>query len=128
MEPADLQAVLTGNQPQPTILYVGFPNLYRGAHIRGAILDGPASKPSGIEELRKVTANIPRDHAIVIYCGCCPFEKCPNVRPAYRFLKKKGFKNVRVVKMPENMHTDWVAKGYPISRGPFPVAAADAPK
>jgi 3-mercaptopyruvate sulfurtransferase SseA len=39
--------------------------------------------------------------------------KCPNVRPAYSALKAAGFKNVRVLDIPENFHADWVAKGYP---------------
>lgn len=129
MEPADLAALIEAhNKPLPSILYVGFPNLYRGAHIRGAVLDGPASKPEGLDELRQVTKNMPSDHAIVIYCGCCPFDKCPNIRPAYQYLKDKKFTNVRVLNIPTNLHTDWVSKGYLISRGPFPVAAADAPK
>ena len=128
MQPAELAAIIDAHKVQPSILYVGFPNLYKGAHIRGAVLDGPASKASGLEQLRQVTDKMPRDHAIVIYCGCCPFDVCPNVRPAYRFLKDQGFTNVRVVKMPTNMHTDWVEKGYPISKGPYPVAAPYTPK
>ena len=113
------------DKPQPTIIYVGFPSLYGGAHIPGAILAGPTSKPSGIDQLRQVVKDMPRRHSIVIYCGCCPFDKCPNIHPAYSTLQGLGFTNIKVVVIPTNLHTDWVSKGYPTARGPMPVAAAD---
>jgi thiosulfate/3-mercaptopyruvate sulfurtransferase len=113
------------NQPQPSVIYVGFPSLYTGAHVTGAILAGPASKPGGMDQLRQVVKDMPRNHPIVIYCGCCPFDKCPNIRPAYTTLQEMGFTNVKVVVIPTNLHTDWVSKGYPTTKGPMPVAAAD---
>jgi hypothetical protein len=64
-----------------------------------------------------VVRNIPRQHAVVVYCGCCPFDRCPNVRPAFRTLKELGFEHVSVVHLPTNLHTDWVEKGYPTTRG-----------
>ncbi|MFL6463384.1 MAG: hypothetical protein ACJ73N_03115, partial [Bryobacteraceae bacterium] len=64
-------------------------------------------------------------HPIVIYCGCCPFDKCPNIHPAYNTLKDLGFTDVKVVVNKTNLHTDWVSKGYPTTKGPMPVAAAD---
>jgi hypothetical protein len=117
--------VSASNQPRPSVIYVGFPSLYNGAHITGAVLAGPASKPDGMEQLKQVVRNMPRNHAIVIYCGCCPFDKCPNIRPAYDALHDLGFTNVKVVMIPTNLHTDWVTKGYPTTKGPMPVAASD---
>ena len=125
-EPEQIARLLSSaNRPQPSIIYVGFPALYNGAHITGAILAGPASKPSGIDQLRQVVKDMPRNHPIVIYCGCCPFDKCPNIRPAYSALQDLGFSNIKVVVIPTNLHTDWVSKGYPTTKGPMPVAAAD---
>jgi hypothetical protein len=49
----------------------------------------------------------------VIYCGCCPMLKCPNIRPAYSTLKELGFTHIRVLSLPTNLHTDWVSKDYP---------------
>jgi hypothetical protein len=34
---------------------------------------------------------------VVIYCGCCPLDKCPNVRPAFTLLKTMGFTNLHVL-------------------------------
>ena len=49
--------ISAANQPRPNIIYVGFPSLYNGAHITGAISAGPASKPEGIEQLKQVVEN-----------------------------------------------------------------------
>lgn len=102
--------------PAPVILFVGFPVLYRGAHVPGALLAGPDSKPEGMEALRKAVQKLPSSAEIVIYCGCCPFVKCPNVRPAYDALRAMGFKHVKVMELDTNFHSDWVAKGYPVER------------
>jgi thiosulfate/3-mercaptopyruvate sulfurtransferase len=101
----------------PIILSAAFPVLYRGRHILHAINAGPTSKPEGIEALKKAVANLPKDADIVIYCGCCPMVKCPNIRPAYRTLKELGFTRVRVLSLATNLHEDWVSKNYP-SEGP----------
>jgi thiosulfate/3-mercaptopyruvate sulfurtransferase len=99
---------------QPPIYYVGFPTLYRnGAHILGASLAGPCSKVEGVDALRKAVADLPRDKELFIYCGCCPFVKCPNIRPAYSALHDMGFSNVKVVMIESNLHSDWIEKGYP---------------
>jgi thiosulfate/3-mercaptopyruvate sulfurtransferase len=117
-QPQELADLLThSNRPRPTLIYAGFHPLFIGAHIKGAIFAGPDSKPEGLEQLRSVVRNIPHGHPIVIYCGCCPFEKCPNVRPAYTVLREAGFQNVKVVHIPTNLHTDWVEKGYPTTKG-----------
>lgn len=113
MEPRDLSAMLNSTQPRPQIICVAFPVLYRQRHIIHAEFAGPGSKPEGISALKTAAASTPKDKPIVIYCGCCPMVKCPNVRPAYTALKAAGFKNVRVLNIPENFHADWVAKGYP---------------
>ena len=118
MPPEQLAALLAkSNRPRPTLIYVGFHSLFVGGHIQGAIFAGPDSKPEGIEQLKAVVRNIPRKHAIVVYCGCCPFDRCPNVRPAYRALRDLGFDHVSVVNLPTNLHTDWVEKGYPTTKG-----------
>jgi predicted GH43/DUF377 family glycosyl hydrolase len=118
LAPAELAHVLEAKDAaQPRIIYVGFPNLYAGAHIRGAVLAGPASRAPGLDALKRAASDLPRSQALVIYCGCCPFDKCPNVRPAYRALKDLGFQQVRVLRINTNLHTDWVVPGYPTDRG-----------
>jgi thiosulfate/3-mercaptopyruvate sulfurtransferase len=116
LQPAELaQAIQSGKAP--ILLSVAFPVLYRGKHIVHAINAGPTSKPEGIEALKTAVAELPKDADLVIYCGCCPMVKCPNIRPAYRTLKEMGFEHVRVLNIPTNMHEDWFGKGYPSETG-----------
>ena len=116
LQPSALAQAL-GAGKSPVILSIGFPVLYRSRHILHAIDAGPASSPAGLEALKKSTAALPKNTDIVIYCGCCPMNKCPNIRPAYQALKALGFTNVRVLSLPASMHADWYAKGYPAEAG-----------
>ncbi|HEX4751004.1 MAG TPA: rhodanese-like domain-containing protein [Bryobacteraceae bacterium] len=113
IQPADL-AQRMKNGEALHIICVVFPVLYRQRHITGALLAGPGSKPEGIAALDSALKDIPRGRYIVLYCGCCPMQRCPNIRPAYAEAKKLGFRNVLVLDLPQNFHTDWVAKGYPV--------------
>lgn len=101
----------------PTIVYVGFRTLFEGGHIPGASFHGTASKEDGLAELKKWAGSVPHDANLVIYCGCCSFEHCPNIRPAYTALQEMGFTHVRVLVLPTNFAADWVEKGYPIQKG-----------
>jgi hypothetical protein len=49
-----------------------------------------------------------------VYCGCCPFEKCPNIRPAFNLMKAMGFSNGKLLNLPTNLKQNWIAKGYPV--------------
>ncbi len=100
----------------PAVLYVGFPVLYRAAHIQGAVLAGPATKPEGIEALKQAAAKISKDANIVLYCGCCPFTKCPNVRPAFQMLHELGYAKVKLVVIPTSLTADWIDKGFPVEK------------
>src|SRR5689334_17821618 len=104
LQPAELAADLK----TPMVIHVGFPVLYRGAHITGSAYAGPGSKPEGIELLKKAVADQPHSREIVLYCGCCPWEKCPNIRPAFAALHDMGFTHVKVMRVPENLKTDWI--------------------
>lgn len=109
-------AALAKNLNGPLVIHVGFDVLYRAAHIAGSPYAGPASKPEGLAELKKAVAGQPHDRDIVIYCGCCPMEKCPNIRPAFAALRQMGFTHVRVLSLPANLKTDWTDQGYPVDR------------
>lgn len=115
MEPEELAHILKNDGPKPAIFSVVFPVMYRQRHIAGAIPAGPTSKPDGIAALQKAVAGRPKGEFIVIYCGCCPMEHCPNIRPAYVTLRDAGFHNVHVLHLATNLHTDWVSKGYPVA-------------
>jgi thiosulfate/3-mercaptopyruvate sulfurtransferase len=99
------------------ILNVGPRVLYAQAHIDGAEFIGPTSDPRGIERLRERVKSVPKTKQIILYCGCCPWDRCPNVRPAFAELKKLHFTNVKVLHIANNIGTDWVEKDYPTARG-----------
>jgi len=105
------------NTQAPTIVYVGFRTLFEGGHVPGAKFFGTASTEKGIADIRTGVAGLPRAGELIIYCGCCPFEKCPNIRPAYKALREMGFTHVRVLVLPTSFAVDWVEKGYPIEKG-----------
>jgi hypothetical protein len=117
LEPADLAKTLLSSAKKPPVICVAFPVLYRGKHIAGAVYAGPGKSPEGIEALKKAVAGMAKDSDIVLYCGCCPMEKCPNIRPSYQALKQMGFTRVRILRIPTNMATDWYQKGYPSEAG-----------
>jgi thiosulfate/3-mercaptopyruvate sulfurtransferase len=118
LQPADLARQLTDKSSTlPTVIYVGFRTLYAGGHITGASFHGTPSTEQGLAELKKWADTLPRSNEIVIYCGCCPFEKCPNIRPAFVALNGMGFKNLRVLVLPTSFATDWADKGYPMQKG-----------
>lgn len=73
---------------KPVVLYVGPKSIYAQAHIPGAENMGPVARPEGMEKLRARAASLAKDSPVVIYCGCCQWDHCPNIRPAYAELKK----------------------------------------
>ncbi len=111
IQPAELAAQLAA---KPAVFQVGPNVLYRSKHIPGAAYAGPGSKAEGIALLKEAVAKLPRDREIVIYCGCCPWDKCPNITPAFAALKEMGFTRVKAMYVAENFKADWVDKGYPV--------------
>jgi thiosulfate/3-mercaptopyruvate sulfurtransferase len=101
----------------PTVVYTGFHTLFAGGHIPGATFHGSASTGQGLTDLKKWAEGLPRTTNLVVYCGCCPFEKCPNIRPAFAALGTMGFKKLRVLVLPTSFVADWVDKDYPIQKG-----------
>jgi thiosulfate/3-mercaptopyruvate sulfurtransferase len=116
IQPAELAATLKGG-PKPVILQVGFKVMYDETHIPGAIYAGPAGKDDGIAALKTAAESIDKSQEVVLYCGCCPWEHCPNVAAAWRTLKELGFTNLKVLYIPQNFGADWVEKGYPVVKG-----------
>jgi thiosulfate/3-mercaptopyruvate sulfurtransferase len=116
LEPADLVNILSHSKQKPTIVQVGFDYLYNSAHIPGALYLGPGRTAAGLEKLEKWAQNFPRNNELVIYCGCCPWDKCPNIRPAYEALRKMGFTQLKVVHLTQGFAKDWVEKGFPVEK------------
>lgn len=110
ISPADLARQL--KQIDAKILQVGFEKLYDVKHIPDSVYAGPASRD--LTALKKAVAGVPTSREIVLYCGCCPWDHCPNMKPAYNLLKSLGYTKIKVMEIPTNFGTDWVDKGYPI--------------
>jgi thiosulfate/3-mercaptopyruvate sulfurtransferase len=102
---------------KPLVICVAFPVLYPGGHIAGARFAGPTAKPEGIQALKRVANGLSQDKQIVLYCGCCPWDKCPNIRAAFRAMQEWGFKDAKALYLPTNFQQDWIAKGFPIEKG-----------
>jgi len=118
IQPADLKNVLAAKSgDKPLVLQVGSRVLFEQAHIAGSEYAGPGSQAAGIDLLKKRVDKLPKDKSIVLYCGCCPWNRCPNVAPAFRLLQSMGFTHVRVLYIANNFGSDWVEKGYPVERG-----------
>jgi len=117
ISPESLNKLLSATGAKPPLIYVGFRTLYVQGHIPGAVYYGPGAMPEGLAELRKHVQAFPRTKMIILYCGCCPWSECPNIRPAFQALKQMGFTRVRVVSIPERLSVDWAAKGYPLEKG-----------
>ena len=117
VQPADLVKELEDPKSAPTVVFVGFKRLYAAGHIKGAQYHGTAGSPEGLKELTAWAAALPRATNLVVYCGCCPMEHCPNIRPAFKALQDLGFKNLRVLLLPNNFETDWANQGLPYDKG-----------
>jgi hypothetical protein len=117
VQPAELAKELSDSKTAPTIVFVGFRRLYSAGHIKGAQYHGTAGSDEGLKELTAWAAGLSRSANLVIYCGCCPMERCPNIRPAFKVLQGLGFKNLRVLLLPQDFATDWAGKGFPYDKG-----------
>ena len=120
LQPEELNHLLqtpTAEKPlieKPLILQVGSHVLFAQAHIPRAEYAGPGSQDAGAQILRNRVASLPRKTFIVLYCGCCPWGRCPNVGPAYKLLLDMGFTRVKVLYLADNFGDDWVNKGFPV--------------
>jgi thiosulfate/3-mercaptopyruvate sulfurtransferase len=118
IQPAELNKILSAKGgDKPLMFQVGSRVLFEQAHIAGSEYTGPGSQPAGIDQLKKRVASLPKDKSIVLYCGCCPWNRCPNVAPAFRLLQSLGFTRVKVLYIANNFGSDWLEKGYPVERG-----------
>ncbi len=106
-----------GAKEKPLVLQVGSRLMFAEAHIPGSEYAGPGSQATGIQSLESEVSSLPKDKAIVLYCGCCPWGRCPNVGPAYKRLHDLGFTKVKVLYLANNFGDDWVSKGYPAVKG-----------
>jgi len=118
LQPDELNDLLRqSGEAKPLVLQVGSHVLFDEAHIPGSEYAGPGSQPAGRKLLTGRVAALPRNTLIVLYCGCCPWERCPNIAPAFAALHALGFTNVKALYIASNFGADWVDKGFPVERG-----------
>lgn len=111
LDPADLAKILNDSKAkQPYIYSIG-----PAATIKGSIDIGPGQDKANLDKLKEQLSKLPKDADIVIYCGCCPFEHCPNIRPAFALLNKMKFTNRKLLSLQHNIKIDWINKGFPVS-------------
>ena len=111
IEPADLAKAISQKNSAPLIISVG-----PGATIPNSIDAGMGNSPEGLQKLKAELKTVDKNRKIVIYCGCCPFEHCPNVRPAISMLREMKFTNYYLLNLPHNIKKDWIDKGYPVTK------------
>jgi hypothetical protein len=90
-------------------------NIGPQAVIKGSKDAGPGNEKENLKKLEQILSKQDKNKEVVLYCGCCPFAKCPNIRPAFNVLKDKGFAQARLLNIPKNIKTDWIDKGYPVN-------------
>ena len=108
LEPPVLAKAISQNKNPYTVISVG-----PGALIPGSIDIGATDNPAALNKLKAELGKLKKNTSVVLYCGCCPFAYCPNVRPAIELLKQEKFTNYKLLNLPRNIKSDWLDKGYP---------------
>ena len=72
--------------------------------------DGPFCEP--LHGLLPIVFRIPG--AAIAPGGCCPWDHCPNMKPAFKVLHELGYTKVRVVEIPQSFKIDWMDKGFAV--------------
>jgi hypothetical protein len=111
IEPSALSVLLKNGKPgRPLLFNIGaVEDIQKAQHIRAV------SDIKNLTRFKERLDHLSKNAPLVIYCGCCPFDKCPNIRPAFMELKKLGFTNAKLLNPPVNLKTNWINKGYPLA-------------
>ena len=89
-DPTKLAAVIKDSKAtKPIIINTGSMR-----NIKGALKYGQVSDNKGMDDFVAGVTKIDKNKEIVIYCGCCKLDHCPNIDPAYKHLKEKGYKKI----------------------------------
>jgi thiosulfate/3-mercaptopyruvate sulfurtransferase len=110
MPTKELADKITANAKDKPILF----NVGPMDNIKTAVAVGRATSVTGIEKIKTSLAWENKTKPVVVYCGCCSYASCPNIKPAYDAVIAAGFKNAKVLELPVGIREDWVAKGYPM--------------
>ena len=109
MQPSELASIIKSKPMDVTIISIG-----PFKSIPGAMNVGAVNEQENLDKLISQLKLIKKDRKIVVYCGCCPYEHCPNVRPAIDVLKDMKFTDYYLLDLPNNLRINWMDKGYPV--------------
>ena len=107
LEPKLLSYEIESGKDIPKIISIG-----PGVVIKNSIGIGECRYNENIEKLKSLVSGYKKDDKIVLYCWCCPFKDCPNIRPAFSLMNKLGFKNHKLLNIKNNIKSDWIDMGY----------------
>jgi thiosulfate/3-mercaptopyruvate sulfurtransferase len=110
MPTADLAAKITAPAGDKPVIF----NVGPMDNIKTARFVGRGTSVTAIDKMKSELSMENKNKTIVLYCGCCSFASCPNIKPAFDALISAGYKNTKVLEIPEGIKPDWVAKGYPM--------------
>jgi hypothetical protein len=109
IEPSTLAAMLAKPGKHPVIINIG-----PAGSIPEAIEIDAVKEPENMKRFEELIKTLDKNTETIIYCGCCPFKNCPNIRPAFSALVNAGFKKPELLNLKENLKVDWISKGYPM--------------
>ena len=110
LAPAALAETIQKGDNVPVIFNIG-----PAGAIYGSVDIGATREEANVAKLRSELEGLDKDAEVVVYCGCCPFENCPNIRPAMSLLNEMGFTNHKLLNLAENLKVDWINPGYPMA-------------
>jgi thiosulfate/3-mercaptopyruvate sulfurtransferase len=111
IEPFELAKVINDKSSKKPIIY----SIGPGGNIKDNIEMGAAQEKENIDNLKIALSKLDKKTEIVIFCGCCPFEHCPNIRPAFNLVTEMKFTNYKLLNLSHNLKVDWIDKGYPMN-------------
>ena len=91
IQPEELNRMLAARDGEkPLILQVGSHVLFAESHIKGAEYAGPGLQAAGLNLLQQRVSMLSHKTLIVLYCGCCPWNRCPNRRTRVLAVARPG--------------------------------------
>lgn len=119
LAPAELAARLADVEAgRLVVLYVGPPGHFEEGHVPGARRLPPVSTNEGERALARELDETRLEVDVVVYCGCCPYQHCPSVRPATSTIRASGRPRTWWLDLPGGFAVDWRTRGYPVATGP----------
>ena len=111
MEPQSLATLINDSlASKPLIINIG-----PAGSIKGSIKIGPTNDRDNLDKLKNLLSKEDKNRTVVIYCGCCPFKNCPNIRPAFLLLQKMKFTDPKLLNLSNNLKIDWINHQYPMA-------------